>query len=973
MVASSTFRQLVAAISRRMKGSNSKERSRRARRKDGRRFRPALELLEGRVTPTNSLGTYALLEGSASGTDSDIVATTGAWTAAVNNPSTTTWLHTTSTGTGTGLATFTFDANSGATRTGTLTIAGQTLTVTQAGTGYVAGNPAIDLPYKTYSGLALDGAGNLYSNDWSLSTITGVNLATGQTIPQFSFNNGSNAGIAADRAGNVYAPYAFIDSSGTTHYYIGQWNFNTETGSNLAELNSTGTGIAVDNLGNVYFADVGGDLQEWCLTTKSVTTLDSGLKSPEGVAVDAAGNVYVAEDSDTQGAIIEWNATSRTASTLISGIQPVGLAVDGSGNVFFSVSQVIGNNGSQIEEYHAASGTIETLFQLDSGYSANWVALDETGNVYFTAINDPSGYYSYNSYPSGDDYSIEEIVRAYVPPGVVTGAPAGDGQLQVLPTSELLTGSFAPTSSDTSWLTIGNTSNGVVQFSFTKNTTGTIRSAQITVLGQSITVSQEPSALGTSSLVEGPASGADSVLVGSPGPWTASSGDPSWLQTTSTGTGNGLATFTFDANTGPTRTGTLTIAGLTMTVTQAGTGYVPANPFSLVSSGLSAPYGVAVDSAGNVYFADTGNNAIKEWNATTQQVTTLVSSGLNSPWGVAVDSAGNVYIADTNNNAIEKWNATSGLTTLVSSGLNLPYGLAVDSTGNVYIADTGDSAIKEWSPTSPGTLTTLVSSGLNNPYGVAVDSLGNVYIADTMDNAIKEWSPSSGLVTTLVSSWLGLNEPQGLTVDGSGNVYIADTHDNMIKEWSPATKTVSTLVSSGLNQPWGLAVDSAGALYIGDTFHQAVKVFPRAFLSSSSFTERSTAGSDQLGVLTNSQLLTGVFPPTSNQSWLTLGTTSNGVIPFSFTQNTTFAARSAQISVLGQQVTVTQAGQTLGTNSLLEGPAAGSDSDLVLYSESWQASSNASWLTLTSSTSGTGNDLVTFSFTANTGATPPAP
>ena len=67
-----------------------------------------------------------------------------------------------------------------------------------------------------------------------------------------------------------------------------------------------------------------------------------------------------------------------------------------------------------------------------------------------------------------------------------------------------------------------------------------------------------------------------------------------------------------------------------------------------------ARIGVAVDGAGNVYIADTSHNAIKEWNATTQQVTTLVSSGLSGPFGVAVDGAGNVYIADTDNNAIKE-------------------------------------------------------------------------------------------------------------------------------------------------------------------------------------------------------------------------------------------------------------------------------------------------------------------------------
>ena len=98
---------------------------------------------------------------------------------------------------------------------------------------------------------------------------------------------------------------------------------------------------------------------------------------------------------------------------------------------------------------------------------------------------------------------------------------------------------------------------------------------------------------------------------------------------------------------------------------------------------------MAVDGAGNVYIADTGNNAIKEWTAANSNVTTLVSSGLVDPCGVAVDGAGNVYIADTGNSAIKEWTAAnSNVTTLVSSGLTYPYGVAVDGAGNVYIADT---------------------------------------------------------------------------------------------------------------------------------------------------------------------------------------------------------------------------------------------------------------------------------------------
>src|SRR5262245_51808674 len=101
------------------------------------------------------------------------------------------------------------------------------------------------------------------------------------------------------------------------------------------------------------------------------------------------------------------------------------------------------------------------------------------------------------------------------------------------------------------------------------------------------------SMLGTTGLLEGPAAGSASDIVSTSGAWSATA-NASWLHTSASGTGNGLATLTFDANPGATRSGTLTIAGLTLTVTQAGSTYVPANPLTtLVSSGLYAPFGMA--------------------------------------------------------------------------------------------------------------------------------------------------------------------------------------------------------------------------------------------------------------------------------------------------------------------------------------------------------------------------------------------
>ena len=203
--------------------------------------------------------------------------------------------------------------------------------------------------------------------------------------------------------------------------------------------------------------------------------------------------------------------------------------------------------------------------------------------------------------------------------------------------------------------------------------------------------------LGTSSVMVGPAAGSNSVVLAitpQTAAWTATA-NTNWLQLSAanqSGQGGTNVVFTFSANTNSTRSGTLTIAGQTVTITQAGSAYVTARPVtSLVSTNLNEPYGVALDGAGNVYIADTYNSAIKEWMASSGQVTNLVATNLSDPASVAVDVAGNVYIADTGNSKIKVWSAETGIVTnLVSSGLLYPYGVAVDSAGKVYIAETYD-------------------------------------------------------------------------------------------------------------------------------------------------------------------------------------------------------------------------------------------------------------------------------------------
>jgi DNA-binding beta-propeller fold protein YncE len=391
-----------------------------------------------------------------------------------------------------------------------------------------------------------------------------------------------------------------------------------------------------------------------------------------------------------------------------------------------------------------------------------------------------------------------------------------------------------------------------------------------------------------------------------------------------TGTGSTNVVFSFDTNPGSTRSGTLTIGDQILTITQAGSTYVAAGSLTaLVTSGLHYPSGVAVDGDGNVYIANNNNGAINKWIASNNSVTALVTNGLTQPNNVAVDREGNVYIADSANNAIKKWTAAdSNVTTLISSGFFYPSGVAVDSAGNVYIADTVHSAIKMWTASNRN-LTTLVSSGLNNPYGVAADIAGNIYIADTYNNAVEKWTAANSNLTTLVSS--GLNYPYGVAVDGAGNVFIADTQNYGVKKWTAASGTVSAVVSSQNYFPKGVALDASGNLYIAADANNNVKELPYAFVDTTTRLEGANAGSDSLpAVLPVTENLNAPFAPVSDQPWLTITGTANGIVTFSFTANDTGATRTANITVLGQTIAISQgAGVTptilIGTTFLENG------------------------------------------------------
>jgi len=783
--------------------------------------------------------------------------------------------------------------------------------------------------------VAVDQYGNVYIADAGNHAIEEYSPANRQLNTLVS-GLSNPSGVAVDGQGNVY----FSD---TRNNVIDEWNAATQQVVGLAGsgLNNP-TGVAVDAQGNVYFADSGNNsVKEWEAASRQVSVLvPSGLNDPTGVVVDGLGNVYIADTGNN--AIKQWNpGTQQVTSLALNALNnPMGVAVDGQGNIYvadtnnnaireltpayLALSSSSLNEGSAAGTDSVTAQVLPATVPLTATNDQPWLTITgiDAGTINFTfAANSSTLTQTAHITVLGMQVTVTQngLTGQTIAFGPLPDLVFGSAPFMVNATaSSGLPVSFASTTPSVCTVT-GNTVTlaGIGLCSIQAAQPGNSLYPAATPVTQSFHVAQE--IFGGASLTIGSAAGSNSVeigflpLIATPS-WSASV-SASWLHPASTnGSGPAIVPFSFDANPNPTvRSGAITLdSGVSLTVTQAGSSYLGPGPvLPLAPVGLSGPTAVAVDSIGNVYIADTGHNAIAEWNAATQQLTSLVSSGLSAPAGVAVDGAGNVYIADTGHNALKEWNVfTQQVATLVSTGLSRPLGLAVDTSGNVYIADSLNNAIEEWNAATQQ-MNPLVPGGLNNPSGVAVDAAGNVYIADTGDSAIRELVAATQQLTSLVPA--GVNQPAGVAVDGSGNVYVADTGGSAIEEWSASTRQFTTLVPSGLSGPEGVAVDGAGNVYIADTGNNAAEEMPFVFVGPASLSEPLAAGSDTLlAVVPASTSLVGIFAPSSNQSWLTIGAIANGIVNFSFTANTS-SARTAQISLLGQQISVTQAGLTAQT------------------------------------------------------------
>jgi len=331
------------------------------------------------------------------------------------------------------------------------------------------------------------------------------------------------------------------------------------------------------------------------------------------------------------------------------------------------------------------------------------------------------------------------------------------------------------------------------------------------------------------------------------------------------------------------------------------------------TASLNNPWGVAVDYSGKHLHADTNNNRIREVSAATGKINTVAGSGtacanptgtcgdggsatsaqLSGPRGVAVDTAGNIYIADTGNNKIREVSVTTLIISTVAGNgtagdtgdtgkatlaeVNAPANLAIDYSGNIYLSDTNDGVVREVTK-STGNIFRVAGGGngtcgggqtdtvgdncpatsakLDVPEGVAVDASGNLYIADTAYNRIREVLASTGYIYTVAGNGNAcssptascgdggsaisaqINNPFGVAVDSDFNIYIADTGDQRIRLVTKSTSGISTVAGTGtagfsgdtgaalsadLDNPEGIAVDNFGNIYLTDEVDSRIR------------------------------------------------------------------------------------------------------------------------------------------------------
>ncbi|MBS1856802.1 MAG: hypothetical protein JST11_15650 [Acidobacteria bacterium] len=309
------------------------------------------------------------------------------------------------------------------------------------------------------------------------------------------------------------------------------------------------------------------------------------------------------------------------------------------------------------------------------------------------------------------------------------------------------------------------------------------------------------------------------------------------------------------------------------------------------SVNIFSPGGIVVAGDGTVYIAETGGNVVRKISGSNISLVAgdgnpgnlgdggaATAAEFTGPTGLALDAAGNLYFADTGNSLVRRIDAKTGILTNYVGGtgptggrLSHPTGLCFDSTGALYIADSGNRRIAKY---ANGQLTTVAGNGnlgsggdggpatkaqLNNPVGIATDAAGNLYIADANNSRIRKVTTDGNIYTIAGNGGIGytgdggtatsatLNFPRGVAVAPDGRIYVADTLNNVIRVLTPTQATATGVTNAA-------------------SFAQRISPGALASIFGSGFGDSTVQGS--LGLLTNT------LPVTLNSVQVTVNGTA---------------------------------------------------------------------------------------------------
>jgi sugar lactone lactonase YvrE len=406
-------------------------------------------------------------------------------------------------------------------------------------------------------------------------------------------------------------------------------------------------------------------------------------------------------------------------------------------------------------------------------------------------------------------------------------------------------------------------------------------------------------------------------------------------------------------------------AGNITTIAGSGTQGFSGDSGPAISATLDSPQGLALDTASNLYIADTHNQRIRKLSLTTGIITTIagstagfsgdsasaLSAQLNLPTALAVDASANLYIADTNNHRIRKLNLTTGIiSTIAGNGtqgysgdsgpaisavIDSPTGIAADASSNLYLADTHNHRIRKIAATT-GIITTIAGTGspgfsgdttaataanLALPHGLTADSAGNLYLADTANHRIRRIDATTGIITTVVGDGTqafagdngpptaaSLDSPTATTLSPASNLTLSDTGNQRIRQITnqPAPTTITTIAGLGLTAPGALNLTAPSVIDYG-TGQLTASLSTSPATGSVTFSE-TTNGTTKI---------LGSSPLVSNTATLSTSTLSAGAYKLTATYSGDQTHPSAQSAALALTITPHQLTATVAPISLL--------------------------------------------------------